>query len=224
MRKVVAVVPTRKGSQRVKSKNTRPFADTTLLDLKLEVLKKVEGLDEIIVNTDCSEAAQVAKRHNVSVQERTPYYASSEVSNTEHWHHLAQTTPGDIVVLAQATSPFVKAKTFSESIEFFIKNSELYNSLNSVSEEKKFLWKDNQPLNYKNDCVPKSQELPDIVSLNFAVTIIAREIMVQRRNVVGDRPLFIKTHPVEGVDIDDQMDFDFSEFLYLKLGPGYLFD
>jgi len=54
--RVVAVVPVRKGSQRVKDKNLRPFAGTTLLDNKLRTLLSVAELDEIIVNTD-SEAA-----------------------------------------------------------------------------------------------------------------------------------------------------------------------
>ena len=37
---VKAVVPIRKGSQRVKDKNLRPFGDTTLLELKIGKLKE----------------------------------------------------------------------------------------------------------------------------------------------------------------------------------------
>ena len=51
MSRVVAIVPVRKGSQRVPQKNVRPFAGTTLLDLKLEVLKGISRVDDVVVST-----------------------------------------------------------------------------------------------------------------------------------------------------------------------------
>lgn len=57
--KITAVIPIRKGSQRVKDKNLRPFADTTLLELKIQNLLEVPELDEIIVNTNSEEAIDV---------------------------------------------------------------------------------------------------------------------------------------------------------------------
>ena len=35
--KLTAVIPVRKGSQRVKNKNLKPFAGSTLLDIKIEL-------------------------------------------------------------------------------------------------------------------------------------------------------------------------------------------
>ena len=51
-KKITAVVPIRKGSRRVKNKNFKSFANSNLLKLKLEVLKQVDIIDDIIVNTD----------------------------------------------------------------------------------------------------------------------------------------------------------------------------
>ena len=48
---VDAFVGVRSGSQRVKNKNTKPFGDTTLLDFKLETLKQVSNLKNIIVGS-----------------------------------------------------------------------------------------------------------------------------------------------------------------------------
>ena len=59
---LTAVIPVRAGSQRVPNKNIRPFGDTTLLDLKLEVLAGVEGLDRVVVNTDCDQCEAIARR------------------------------------------------------------------------------------------------------------------------------------------------------------------
>tara|TARA_B100000900_G_scaffold341981_1_gene305219 strand:+ start:3374 stop:4048 length:675 start_codon:yes stop_codon:yes gene_type:complete len=216
---ITAVVPVRKNSERVTSKNTRNFADTTLLDLKLNVLKEVNGIDNIIVNTDCEISLKIAKKHNVDTHRRIDYYASSAVTNDAHWRHLAEVTDTDIFILAQTTSPLIRKSSFERSIKDYFEG---FNSVNSVSLEKKFLWKDNKPLNYQIDNTPKSQDLPEIFSLNFGITIIDKKIMYETGNVVGDRPKFIVLDNKESVDIDDMLDFEFAEHLYKKLGMNWL--
>ena len=113
---LTAVVPVRKNSQRIISKNTRVFADTTLLDLKLNILKEVSMIDKIIVNTDCELSIEIAKKHNLEVHVRDSYFASSEVTNDVHWKHIAETTDTDYLMLAQTTSPLVKVSSYEKSI------------------------------------------------------------------------------------------------------------
>lgn len=220
-KRIVAVVPVRKGSQRVISKNTRPFADTNLLELKLRVLKEVKEIDEIIVNTDCTKAIEIARKNGVSVQERAEYFASSDVTNDVHWRHIAEVTNTDIIMLAQTTSPMIKVSTYSDAINSYFDSCQ-YDSINSVSAEKKFLWQGGKPINYEINKTPKSQDLPDIVSLNFAITIIEKELMFNKGNVVGDTPCFIELDKVESIDIDDQLDFDFAEHIFKSYGYKWL--
>ena len=66
MKKLVAVVPIRKGSQRVKNKNIRLFAGKNLLQHKIETLKKLNFIDDIIVNTDSEDAISIAKKLDVN--------------------------------------------------------------------------------------------------------------------------------------------------------------
>jgi len=217
---LTAVVPVRAGSQRVPNKNIRPFGDTTLLDLKLEVLAATDGLDRIVVNTDCDECDTIARRHGIPVYRRAPEFASSEVTNDRHWRHLAEVTETDILMMAQVTSPVIRRSTIENAIRRY--RGGAVDSLNSVTSEKKFLWQDGKPLNYDANCTPKSQDLPDIVSLNFAITIIERQVMINRANVVGHKPEFMRLDKIESIDIDDQLDFDFAEFVYRKRGKDWL--
>lgn len=62
MTKITAVIPIRSGSQRVKDKNLRPFANTTLMENKIEMLLNVQELDYIIVNTNSEEAIEIVKK------------------------------------------------------------------------------------------------------------------------------------------------------------------
>ncbi len=219
---LTAVIPVRAGSQRVPNKNIRPFGDTTLLDLKLEVLAEVEGLDRIVVNTDCDHCEAIARRHGVFVHRRAPEFASSEVTNDRHWRHLAEVTETDILMMAQVTSPLIRRSTFENAICEYREADSTIDSLNSVTPEKKFLWQDGKALNYDANQTPKSQDLPDIVSLNFAITIIKRQVMIDRANVVGHKPDFMTLDKIESIDIDDQLDFDFAEFVYREKGKGWL--
>jgi len=61
--KITAVIPIRSGSQRVKDKNLRPFAGTTLMELKIQQLLMVPELDKVIVNTNSEEAIGIVKNH-----------------------------------------------------------------------------------------------------------------------------------------------------------------
>ncbi len=71
--KITVVVPVRKGSQRVKNKNFKPFAGSNLLKVKLDILKQVNVIDEIIVNTDSEIALEIADEYNVGKIVREDY-------------------------------------------------------------------------------------------------------------------------------------------------------
>ena len=218
---VVAMVPVRAGSTRVPNKNTRPFGDTSLLQLKLELLKKVDSIAQIVVSTDCEMSADLAHQEGATVQWRDEYYAGSSVTNDQHWLHIAETTPGDVVFLAQVTSPLLRVSSMQAALNSFL-NLDTCDSINSVSAVKNFLWKDGKPINYDIDITPKSQDLPNIVSLNFAITVISKQTMMERNNVVGYRPKFYELDKVESLDIDDLIDLKIAELMYLELGKEWL--
>ena len=71
---------------------------------------------------------------------------------------------------------------------------------------------------------PKSQDLPDIVSLNFGITIIQKQIMMERKNVVGYNPSLFELDKVESIDIDDLIDFKNAELMYKELSMNWLID
>ena len=89
MSKIIkAVIPVRKGSERVKNKNVKKFGDSSLLENKIEILKKVKGLDSIVVNSDCPEMLDIAVKYGVEAQKRVDYFASSKVNNSEYFQHI----------------------------------------------------------------------------------------------------------------------------------------
>lgn len=84
--KITAVIPIRSGSQRVKDKNLRAFADTNLMELKIKNLLQVPELTSIVVNTNSELAIEIVNksyREGVTTHRREEYYASSQCSGSE---------------------------------------------------------------------------------------------------------------------------------------------
>lgn len=75
-KKLTAIIPVRAGSQRVKNKNFKKFANTSLLEIKIKLLKKIKDIDEIIVSSDSLRILDFAKKLRVKTHVREKYFAS----------------------------------------------------------------------------------------------------------------------------------------------------
>lgn len=214
--KVTAVIPIRAGSQRVPNKNLRPFANSNLLEIKINVLKQTKIIDEIVVNTDSDQAIEVAIKNGINYHRREPYYASSACSGADFFQNLGRTTKSDFFVYAPVTAPFIKPQLYDECVNLLLDQTK-YDSVATVSLVKDHLWLNGQPLNYELTSHPNSQDLPDIHALNFGVCVIKNKTLIDLKSVVGKKPLFIELSEVEGIDIDTPLDFFTAEQVYKRL-------
>lgn len=218
--KVTAVIPIRSGSQRVKDKNLCPFGDTTLMENKLRTLLEVPEFDDIIVNTNSEEAITIVEekfKGKVKWHRREEYYASSQCSGSEFFKHLGEVTDTDVFVYTPCTSPFVKPETISKCINAFLNRDDECDCIATVSEIKEFMWLNGKPVNYDPLHAPNSQNLPDIVALNFGTTVTSRESLISNSNIIGKHPKFVVTTDIEALDIDTPLDYYIAEQIYRKI-------
>jgi CMP-N-acetylneuraminic acid synthetase len=161
-------------------------------------------IDSIIVNSDSEEMLKIGVAAGVEAQKRDAYYASSDCTNSEFHRHIGEVTKADDIFLAPVCSPFVTVATHITAIKYYY--DEEFDSLTSVTEVKNHLWLGGHPLNYELDNVPNSQNLPDVVKLNYGVTIAKKEVMKDLGRVVGENPGFLKINEKESIDIDTPFD------------------
>lgn len=154
-------------------------------------------------------------RGGVKVHKREEYYASSQCSGSEFFQHLGEVTDTDIFLYCPCTSPFVKPETISQCIKTFLK-SEDCDCVSTVSLVKEFMWLDGKPVNYDPKSAPNSQDLPNIVALNFGTTVIRKEDLIRNHNIIGKHPKFVITTDIEAIDIDTPLDFYIAEQIYRK--------
>lgn len=87
------------------------------------------------------------------------------------------------------------------------------------------MWLDGKPVNYNPLNAPNSQNLPNIVALNFGATVTSREDLITNHNIIGKHPKFVETSDIEAIDIDTPLDYYIAEQIYKKLcieGKGLL--
>jgi CMP-N-acetylneuraminic acid synthetase len=214
MDRLVAVIAARSGSVRVKNKNIRDFNGSTILELKIKQLKQIKQLDKVIVNTNCEEIMQIAKKAGAECVKRDDYFASNTVSMSEVFKNIAENVDAEYIMYANATNPLVKTESYEKAIDIFFKNKDKSDSLTSCHDVKEFLYLNNKPLNYDPKNQPRSQDLPDVIALNFAISILSRDNMIKFKNILGERPYFFKLDEVESIDIDTNLDFFIAEKVY----------
>ena len=135
---------------------------------------------------------------------------------SEVYKNMAENCDCDIIAYINCTNPLLEDITLEKAIKEYIQIMNEYDSLNSAHLVKEFLFYNNKPINYDLQHQPRSQDLPDIAALNFAINIISRKKMISNMNVVGENPLIYIIDEVEATDIDNPIDFMFAEFLYKK--------
>ena len=213
MKKITAVIPVRQGSQRVKNKNFKRFAGKSLLEHKIDMVKRLP-VDKIIVNTDSEYAISLAIKNGIEYHKRDAYYASSECTNSEYHEYLARVTPGEHILVAQVTAPLILESTYIEAIDIY--NNVDCDSLMSVKPVKDFLWYEDKPINYRLDYAPNSQDLPNYFSPTFGLIICNKKSMLKDKNLICGKSYFYELNSTEAIDIDTPTDFEFAEFLYKK--------
>ncbi|MGL4339631.1 MAG: cytidylyltransferase domain-containing protein [Rhodoglobus sp.] len=107
--RVVAIIPARGGSKGIRGKNLRTVGGVSLLARAVRTAVAAARIDEVVVSTDSTELAAVARREGVAVVFRPEDLASDTASSEDALLHALDTMDGsaDIVVFLQATSPFI---------------------------------------------------------------------------------------------------------------------
>ena len=212
MKKYLALIAVRKGSQRVQNKNIRNFCGTSLLEIKVKQAMSCKFINEVVVSSDCEKMLKLSTQLGAKVHKREEFYCSSTVPMNSVYEHLARNIDCEHVVYLHATSPFLTDKSLEGSIIKYEEKIKIgYDSLASVEKIKKYLWYNNKPVNYDPSMHPRSQDLPNFLALNFAINIIKRKDMIKYKNILSD---------IEGFDIDEEFDFLLAKKIYNQTKTG----
>lgn len=213
--KYTGLIAVRRGSQRIKNKNIRDFCGTSLLEIKIKQALSCPLLNNVVVSSDCDKMLKMAEKLGAETRKRDELYCTSDVPMNLVYEHLASSIDCENVVYLHVTSPLLKDETLKKCINTYEKKKrEGFDSLATVETIKKYLWFNDQAVNYDPKNHPRSQDLPNYYSLNFAVNIISREMMINNKNILGNKFYPFTLDEIESIDVDNIFDLKMAMFCY----------
>ena len=212
---ITALIAVKGDSERIKKKNIRPFADSSLLQIKLEQIQSLNIFDEIIVSSESDSVLTMCKPFNVKTHKRDAFYSTPHVPMSSVYEYLAGIVKTQYVAWIPVTNPLVDGKIYENAVKSFaLMDHDAHDSLVSVTNVHEYLYHDGKPLNFSLDPWPRSQDLSGTYSINFAINIISRNDMIHNRATIGKNPYFFVIENNVAIDIDYMEDFILAETLY----------
>ncbi|MCR4694291.1 MAG: acylneuraminate cytidylyltransferase family protein [Pseudobutyrivibrio sp.] len=226
---ISAVIPVREGSSRVKNKNIRSFGNSSLLEIKIDQLKRINRIDHIIVSSDSNKMLNIAKEKGVIAIERPDIYCDEKSKSfNEVVSYIAkEQVQDDIMMWTPCVCPLLSDRSLVEGIKLFENVNEKYDSIATATLIKEYIFDENGPINFSVANHVKSQDLPNWHYIVNGFFIAKREAMENWGFVYGPNPYLFEINKYEAIDIDDILDFDVAEMLYLKMkgeNKGELFN
>tara|TARA_Y100001970_G_scaffold78373_5_gene99753 strand:+ start:19749 stop:20243 length:495 start_codon:yes stop_codon:yes gene_type:complete len=156
----------------------------------------------------------IAAKLGATPIKRDSYYASSTVPMNEVWKNMAENIDTDIVVYTNVTNPLVGVDTYRDICDLWKNLDSKYDSITTTHMVKEYLWHNGEAINYDPKAHPRSQDLPGYLGLNFAVSIIPRDLLISKKSIIGNTFYPFILDNIQSIDIDEQIDFDIAEILY----------
>jgi len=218
-RDITAIIPVREGSRRLPQKNISPFGDSNLLVFKIEQLKKVDEISQIVVSSDSDLMLSMAREAGVLTHKRGPEYCDEKTKSFgEVVQHICEEVTGSHILWATCTAPLVTSEIYRKAIASYFESLELgFDSLMSVEPFKRYVWNSNGPLNYKLGLghVP-SQQLEELYFVTDGILLAPRLKMIEWSYFHGTNPKKFPLDKIHCVDIDDALDLETAK-AWLKL-------
>jgi CMP-N-acetylneuraminic acid synthetase len=206
--KIVAFVPIRLNSKRVVGKNLKLLGGKPLLTYIFTSLKMVKGIDEIYAFCSSEEIKQWLP-DEVYFLKRDIGLDRDETLGYEIYQSFCRSIIADIYILAHTTSPFVEPASIQNALENVLKGN--FDSAFSVRRQQTFTWYKGTPLNYSLDSIPRTQDLEPVFTETSAFFIFNKETWFRKHRRIGLNPFMQELGIVEGIDIDNNEDFEFAE-------------
>lgn len=227
LKEVTAVIPVRKGSQRVRGKNLRHFSikdgdPKSLLEWKIEQLLEFLPANNILVSSDWEQALDVAGSYGVTLDERPEHLAQADSPFEDLIQHCGKLAQTEYMAWAPATSPFIGSSSMFELCSEYIGLNEntVEKGMIATSKEFSYFLMGGRPLNFPiGKGHVQTQEIQPLMRWDWAFCIREREAIVREKYMFSQEPLLYEIDGLSNVDINEELDFLVAQELcdlYLK--------
>ena len=225
---IVALLPMKANSERVKGKNFKMFGEKPLYRWILDTLISIDIIDHIVINTDARNILEEDKvfRENTKliIRDRPEEICGDLVSMNEIISDDISFIEAELYLMTHTTNPFLSADSIEKSIEIF-KNKSRNNKIDSLFTvnkiQERFYDKNSNPINHNPKVLSRTQDLEPWYKENSNLYLFTQKSFNSTNARIGKKPFMLETEDYESIDIDTPSDWDLAEILrkhYLSMG------
>jgi CMP-N-acetylneuraminic acid synthetase len=226
--KIVALLPMKANSERVKGKNFKNFAGKPLFLWILDSLLKVNKITSIVINTDAEEILKkngLIESNKVFLRKRKKEICGDLISMNLIIEDDINNVDADIFLMTHTTNPLLKSSTIDKAISLFTENLENgeADSLFTVNKiQERFYDSNSKPINHNPNELARTQDLEPWFKENSNLYLFTKESFKKTNARIGTKPIMMVTEPYESTDIDTPDDWDLGEIVveYYKRKDG----
>jgi CMP-N-acetylneuraminic acid synthetase len=216
--KIVAFVPMRHSSERVRGKNYRLFANKPLYYYIVESLLNCPQITQVCIDTDSpviiEEVDKIFPR--VKVLLRPEHLRDGAIPMNDVLLNSVSQVSSDFYIQTHSTNPLLRPETISKAIDLFLNRPD-HDSLFTVTRLQTRLYDANgNAMNHDPSILLRTQDLPPVFEENSNLYIFSEKVLKEKNNRIGYNPLLFEIDRDEAWDIDEEIDFRVAEFLYLN--------
>lgn len=216
---ITAIVPMRHQSERVPEKNFRPFAGRPLFYHILNTLLATPEVRAIVVDTDSDIIKALIQKDfpTISVLKRPDFLRSGDIAMNDVLAHTLSQIEGQYFLQTHSTNPLLSAATISRAIQIFLNLPSSFDSLFSVTKVQSRFWNtDGRPINHDPKILLRTQDLEPFFEENSNIFLFQRQVFNKQHNRIGSKPFLFEMDKIEATDIDDELDFQLAEQLFIN--------
>jgi CMP-N-acetylneuraminic acid synthetase len=214
--RVVALLPMKANSQRVKGKNFREFCGKPLFRWILDSLLEVDEIDQIVINTDARQILAengLIETDRITIRDRRPEICGDLVSMNSIISDDITNISADVYLMTHTTNPIVSADTIRKALNTFLESTSLgdADSLFTVNKvQTRFYRGDCSPINHDLDNLIPTQNLEPWYEENSNLYIFTTSSFSKTNTRIGRRPIMYESPLFESIDIDTPADWEFA--------------
>ena len=218
IKKLVAHIPARAGSKRVKSKNLRMLCGKPMIAYAIECAKLCPEIDEVYVNTDSPKIAALAEEYGVKVFERDPALASDTATGDDFTIDIMDRLNLDTLMMISPVCPLVTPQDVSSAIAAYRANADA-DALITCEDTHMQVAMVGQFVNIDPvGPLKPSQENPKVQTCNWAVTIwnaavFRKNYEAFKGGYCGTNRILYPIDPLRSVKVSYEEDFKMVEAL-----------
>ncbi len=226
--KVVATICARGSSKGVPKKNIRPLCGKPLLVYTIDVARRSQSIDRVVVSTDAPEIAEIARANGAEVPFLRPAELALDsapkllvIKHVVDYLESQESYYPEIIVDLDPTSPLRTEADVEACIRMVrdegadnvfsvtkARRNPYFNMVEVVAGRVRLV----KPL------VPpvfSRQDAPEVYDMNASIYVWKKEVLMNNDSIFLERTKIYQM-PEWAIDIDSETDFEFVEFILKK--------